>query len=360
MYRRASRFGRASKKNSTDLAKGPTCFFSVFNPHTGTAPLAAPAPDPVRGRWLQIGSIDPGILHFGLRCERWYEDDTVETIHYCLIDFTKPKEGKIPELGKENFYYINSIALIEEYCASFLAECQYICIESQLPWAYDMVRLSSHIICILCVHLKDKGNRPLILELDARLKSGLLGAPSGMKKKDLKAWCAKAAKTYFLEEGDTESIDFMEEMARVVKDDDVGDVKCQLKVMEILHIAGVLPKIQERSKIQIRDSNSVSRRSKFFPVRAKVALSTLAELKAFSAQERTATIKTSSKKAVTSTLTAKTVSSTKTGPKESKEVVSTKKKIRIKEVEQGSRITYKEEASLVQSSPRRIQIRIRS
>src|SRR5258706_1113903 len=199
MYKRSSRFGKSRfKKNKAPAAKTQTKFFSIFNPHNTKAPLFSVDIHPTKGRFIQVGSIDPGIYHFSLRCERWYEDNSIEKIEYCLIDFTKPKnkDGSISGVGKENFYYINSIAILEEYCNSFLQECHYICIESQLSWAYDMVRLSSHIIAILCVFLKNKGNRPLIIELDPRLKSRLLGRPPGMKKKDLKKSASGKAREF--------------------------------------------------------------------------------------------------------------------------------------------------------------------
>jgi hypothetical protein len=238
-YRRSSRFGR---KNKSTLGKKPAKYFSVFNPHTLPAPLYSDN----NCDWIQIGSMDPAIYFFGLRCERIYKDGYRETIEFSLTDFTKKEDGKVPEVGKENFFYVNSITIMQQYCEDFLQYCQYIVIESQLSYNYDMVRMSSHLIAIMCLCLKDKGNRPIIIELDSKLKSNLLGAPSGMKKVDLKKWCAAKARDFFEEEQDQNSIDFMDKIATYTKDFDLGDAKCQIKVIELLYNSTSLPPILSR------------------------------------------------------------------------------------------------------------------
>jgi hypothetical protein len=258
MYRRSGRFGKY--QNKSKLGKDPLKFFSLFNPHT----LPAPFHNSSKGKWIQIGSMDPAIYFFGLRCERIYEDGTTEAIAFSLTDFTKPGKLQIPEVGKENFYYINTIEILKRYCDEFLKDCHYICIESQLSFAYDMVRMSSHIIAVMCCFLKDQGNRPIIVEMDPKLKSRLLGAPpmskinttgkkmsSSAQKLALKKWCAARAREELEAEGDTESIDFMNEMKASQKEYDLGDVKCQIIVMKLLIKASSLPKIRSKNQIVI-------------------------------------------------------------------------------------------------------------
>ena len=157
MYRRSARFGKRTNKSKE--GKDPLKFYSIFNPHTGKAPLKTKD-----GDWIQIGSMDPGILFFGLRCERIHKNGKRETIEFSLTDFTK--NGGVPpsDVGAENFHYINCANIISKYCDEFLKDCHYIIIESQLSFNYDMVRLSSHIIAIMCVLLKDRGNKPIIIE----------------------------------------------------------------------------------------------------------------------------------------------------------------------------------------------------
>lgn len=243
MFRRSGRFAKRSNKSKE--GKDPLKFYSVFNPHSGKAPLK-----PKKGKWIQIASMDPAILFFGLRCERIYKDGSRETIEFSLTNFTKNNGQEIPEVGGENFYYINAVNIISKYCDEFLKDCHYIIIESQLSFNYDMVRLSSHIIAIMCTLLKDKGNKPLIIEMDPKLKSRLLGAPP-LKCDKVKIWCSKKAREKLDEEGDTESLAFMDECAETSKDYDLADVKCQITVAEIMIASNMLPKIHSRNTIKI-------------------------------------------------------------------------------------------------------------
>jgi hypothetical protein len=243
MFRRSGRFAKRSNKSKE--GKDPLKFYSIFNPHDGKAPLK-----PKKGDWVQIASMDPAILFFGLRCERIHKDGTKETIEFSLTNFTKDDGKEPPEVGRENFYYIKAVNIISKYCEEFLKDCHYIIIESQLSFNYDMVRLSSHIIAIMCTLLKNKGNRPLIIEMDPKLKSRLLGAPP-LKGDAVKKWCSKEARKKLAEEGDTESLDFMDECAETSKDYDLADVKCQITVAEIMIATNMLPKIHSRNTIKI-------------------------------------------------------------------------------------------------------------
>ena len=240
MHRRSARFTKGFNKAKIE-------FFSVFNPHTMKAPLAS------REGWIQFGSIDIGVKNFAMRVERWDPDeDTTETIAFTHSDFTKSGEEKIPELGKENFFYINSIRTLEKFCEEYLQYCQYICVESQLSFAYDNVRMQCSTLATLCIFLTDKGNRPLILDFDCKLKSKLLGAPKGLKKKKLKEWTTKKARDFFEDEEDQESLDFMDQIKRLIKDDDLGDVKCQIEALKILHNQGKLPPMFKRPSIRVK------------------------------------------------------------------------------------------------------------
>ena len=77
-----------------------------------------------------------------------------------------------------------------------------------------------------------------------------MGAPP-LKGAKVKEWCSKEARRKLKEEGDTESLDFMDDNKVNSKDYDLADVKCQITVTEILLASGTLPKIRSRPKIRI-------------------------------------------------------------------------------------------------------------
>src|SRR5579871_3506462 len=100
MFNRFNRFRKKKKTTVNTGADNSRRLFSVYNPHT----LPAPVYSNDDREYIQIGSIDPAIHYFGLRCERIYKSGKRETIDFSLTDFAKPNELKIPEVGKENFY----------------------------------------------------------------------------------------------------------------------------------------------------------------------------------------------------------------------------------------------------------------
>jgi len=248
MFRRSNRFNKFKKAKSA-TEQDPLKFYSIFNPHTLEAPIT-----PKKGQWIQVAAIDPAIKNLGIRVERWYSDNTIETIEYSHTDLTIPYDKKnVSTIGQENFYYTNSCHLLKDICKKYLEDCHYIVIESQLSFAYDNVRIQSHITCALCIFLKDIGNRPIIIEMDPKLKTRLLGAPAMKDGKKIKQWAIEKACEFFTEEGDLESLQFIKDLAKLRKSDDIADAKCYLKALEILYESGTLPKIHKRKNKIIFD-----------------------------------------------------------------------------------------------------------
>ncbi len=242
MFKRANRFSRFRKANKSDTEKDPLKFYSIFNPHSISAPVYSKGE-----KWIQCAAIDVAVKNNAIRVERWHPDDTIETIEFSHTDFTIPYDkDNVQETGKENFFYTNACDVLKEICENYLEECHYIVIESQLSFAYDNVRIQSHITCALCIYLKDKGNRPLLIEMDPKLKTRLLGAPAMKDKKQIKQWAINKACEFFTEEGDLESLQFMKDLAKSRKSDDIADTKCYLKALEILLKSKTLPKIHQR------------------------------------------------------------------------------------------------------------------
>src|SRR5579872_2775129 len=118
-----SRFARKKKKKTEEKE------FVVYNCHSLPSPVAS------KKGWIQIASVDPGRFHFGMRCERWHSDNTIETIDFSLTDFSIPDKGEvILEEGKENFLYNKCTRVLKAYCEDFLKDCHFICVEKQLDF----------------------------------------------------------------------------------------------------------------------------------------------------------------------------------------------------------------------------------
>jgi hypothetical protein len=225
-YRRLNRF---CKKQPTGI-KPP---YLLFNPHTLPAPLAVDeciGPDGHLDSWYAIGSIDPGPKNSGIRIEkRWLKSRHVEMVLYAIMNSTINDDQKSTDITTVN-YHVNNVLLMDRFLEYF-CQCHYIVIECQMTINYDLVRFSQHLITYLIIKCKDKGNRPLIIELDSHYKTRLLGASLKLTKDQRKAWCTQKAISMFEQRGDDTSLKFLSFLR---KKDDCGDAACQIEVWWII------------------------------------------------------------------------------------------------------------------------------
>lgn len=220
------RLKRFNKKQSTSLNPQDDKFI-VFNPHSEKPCV------PHKDGSIGICSIDPGVRNFCIRVG-CYSTITKKTTT-CLLknyDLCEPKYNN-PELnhiGANTYYYGALVEIIKENI-DIITSCQYVAVESQLKVNYDLIRMGQHILSTLMVLTIDKGNRPLIIEIDARAKTQMLNAPPKMDKPARKKW-AQEVGSHFLElDGELDWAKFVKE---VKKGDDYGDVICYEKCILIL------------------------------------------------------------------------------------------------------------------------------
>lgn len=214
------RSARFHKKHSSTSGKPPVVF---INPHTKIAPIYRRPDDyddDLRGEkrsFLQLALIDPGSVQCGFRVERLWETGEVTTVALSCINFTVPLDGDPPGDIGPFYHYHNVIRFIEKY-RRLLSQCQYIGIETQLEFVPDNVRLEQTFISGLISLMKDQECRPIIVIMDASLKTTGLGAPKfdGCKidgtnpasgranrvKTQRKKWCLEQAIAMLRERGD--------------------------------------------------------------------------------------------------------------------------------------------------------------
>jgi hypothetical protein len=214
-YMRMNRFKKKGIGKQPTSEKPP---YLIYNPHTLPAPVAvdeSESPSDELDTWIQIGSIDPGPKHTGMRIEkRWVKSSDID------MAYNTPDPTAVS-------YHVNSIVLMDNFL-EMLCDCHYIVIESQMTFNTEATRFGQHIITYLLIKCKDKGNRPLIVELDSHHKTRLLGAPKlNIAKKEHKKWCLAKARSLFVERGDVASIQFLD---FITKKDDCGDAACQIEV----------------------------------------------------------------------------------------------------------------------------------
>jgi len=193
----------------------PKLPYTIFHNHEGETPLPSKVLYPEFDPWVQITAIDPAIKNCAIRVERrTLKNNTIitETLFQGKFDFT---------IGDNLNYYSNAINFISPYLQYFITS-QYILIESQMVINYELVRLSQHLITYLTLYTRDQGLKPLIIEIDSRIKSRLFQAPK-MNRVELKKWAVENAIKILTERNDVETLNLL---LKATKKDDHGDTIC--------------------------------------------------------------------------------------------------------------------------------------
>jgi hypothetical protein len=157
--------------------KPETAPYTVYDPHTRP---------PTERKWeqdyYQVVSIDPASkTNVGFRIERRYK--TGRIIMIAFVRFTMPPDEAQYAVFARKYTYLTT--MFNKYRNEFF-ESHFVIVERQLPINYKAVRVSQHILSYFEILLADAPLLPIIMEVDPKLKGQVLGAPPGLKSKDLK------------------------------------------------------------------------------------------------------------------------------------------------------------------------------
>lgn len=149
------KYGKQSKKTSDKVLKSKQQGLFVYNFHDLPSPLG-------EEKNINAVFIDPGTKNCGFRAVNM-NNGSISTYFHDLIHFAKKGES-FSESMKGAVNFVNDMKLI-------FTDAHYIVIERQMSFNYDLTRMSQHLISCIAMITKDTGNRPLIVEIDSRLKS---------------------------------------------------------------------------------------------------------------------------------------------------------------------------------------------
>lgn len=210
-------YRKYSKANPVGYSKPP---FISYNPHDYEAPV-------LRNENMIITSIDPGIVNCGIYINCYNtKTSKKQSIYLARLEFNKGMDHyaesikKLQELEKEHSYFSSS---------------HYIVIESQMAISYQNTRMGQHLITFFMTFMKNKGNRPLIIEFNSQSKTRLLGCPKGMKKPQYKIWCREKALEILESRKNDKESKFISCMKLAKKKDDMGDAVCQCEAWMMVY-----------------------------------------------------------------------------------------------------------------------------
>jgi len=203
-------YKKFSKASNVKKEKKP---YSEINPHSVEAPV-------MRNKNIIITSIDPGIVNCGIYVSAYNtENNTHKSIYLQKLVF-----------NTSDNHYLDSFKQLEDLEEKFnlFSKSHYIVIESQMTVNYDLVRMGQHLISYFLTRLKDRGNRPLLIEINSQAKTKLLKCPVRGNKYEYKKWCIQKA-IDFLKERDNfeEEKNYLFALENKGKKDDMSDAVCQ-------------------------------------------------------------------------------------------------------------------------------------
>lgn len=181
--------------------------------------------------YYRVVSIDPGEKNLAIRIEKRSYDakniitevfDKHDLYSYSLINPNNEKNCNTP-------IYDMCINLFEQYMNYFLTS-HMIIIERQLPHNYRAVRLSQSLITYFLLTLRNSSFYPMIYEIDNKLKTKQLKAPSNLTDKMTKKWAVELCRLILNKRGDNISLEIIEKAPKR-KQDDLSDTVVQIEAL---------------------------------------------------------------------------------------------------------------------------------
>lgn len=232
--------------------QGEKSLYTAYDPHTNSKNRNW------EGEYLKVVSIDIGWKNFCIRVEKRPMKDPYKPITAELYERLSIMNKK----GTENTLESAMLCPVYDVLTSYLDEhlelfkqCHYVIIERQLPVNYYAVRISQHTISYFLIKLKDTPLLPLILEIDSKLKTIQLDAPTGMNKREVKQWSEKKAEELLNKRKDAYSLSILKKSK---KKDDLADTVCQIEAL-FNYFGYPLTLDTVKIKLQLPSSNEVDK-----------------------------------------------------------------------------------------------------
>lgn len=203
-------------KSLKDSIVNNECKMAIHNPHTQEPVI-------ITDKIVNAVFIDPGIKTCAIcSVENNFNTNTITTKMLKLFDFRVKTVDENDFSTDGTACYTKCIEILEENMEFFL-NAHYIVMEFQGSWASpNTIRIAQHLITFFLISLKDRGNRPLIIEIDPKLKSTMLGLKK-MKQTELKKTCKQIAIQFLKDRGENQYALILEGKG---KKDDLGDTIC--------------------------------------------------------------------------------------------------------------------------------------
>ncbi|GAG58427.1 unnamed protein product [marine sediment metagenome] len=192
------------------------------------------SPEIIAGRnwnsqdYVRFVSIDPGRANLAIRIEKRSKIKGGPIITEILDKYDIMKY-EVDEEGISDLYQITN-TILDRY-RDLILQTHIILIEKQMPFNYKAVRISQHIISYFICLLKNRSLAPLIIEMDAKLKTDMLEAGK-LNKQEVKKWAMKIGRELLETRNDKKGIELLDTTKG--KLDDLCDTIVQIEAICVL------------------------------------------------------------------------------------------------------------------------------
>ena len=146
-------------------------------------------------------SMDPATDNFGFRIERrWLTTNEIETIELITVPFDR----NVDEYGYCPLY--TQISDFLDRYKDWYPHAHLFIVERQITINNRSSRISQHIFSYFLPICRASSKRPILIELDPKVKGKSLGVPKDLNKKQLKQWGVEKTIYYFLIRGDEKGL----------------------------------------------------------------------------------------------------------------------------------------------------------
>jgi hypothetical protein len=185
----------------------------------------------------QAVSIDPGIVNFAIRIERRFQDGRVNMVWFDKINFdTEKSERDTSESARVSPIVIFNMTNYFLSLMPMLIESRIVAFEHQIEKYPKMLRVFQHWLTLFLNHIHLFKYPCTLVEVSAKLKTTMLGAPKKLDKNERKKWdIAKALELLEIRQ-DNRSIDIIKyhKGTSKTKADDLADTVIQLEALILL------------------------------------------------------------------------------------------------------------------------------
>jgi len=186
----------------------------------------------------QTVSIDIGIKNFAISIEKRYRTGCVDHIYFDKIDFTK--YGNTNERSGTAVVDPRILNAINDFLDTLLPTIKMsriIGLERQMAINYKSSQVFSHLRSYFMIHVKNFPNPCIIMDISAKLKGKMLGAPKGLTYTALKEWSIQKCRDLLTWRNDIDGLKVMNKHQgrSKTKADDLADAVTQMEAWFILN-----------------------------------------------------------------------------------------------------------------------------